>query len=282
MTKYEFVETSIEGGVYTLTLNRPEKLNAIHKELDRDWLHALQEAEADPDVRVVLQRANGRAFSAGHDLVEVGNLIRELGDAAKDWNNIYARIWPEGSSPPQIISKFPKPVISAVQGYVTGQATAMVFNSDLIVAAEGTIFNMEVLRTGGGGGTSGMVGMLPAKLVAELTLLGTLPAERLYNAGVVNKVVPIDQLREAGESMAKAVARVHPATSHLFKQNLLATYEHLGYGHSNHEIASQSHGNDDDNGFWAMAAEKGVKEALRWRDSEFGEGQFATSKGQKQ
>ena len=124
-----------------------------------------------------------------------------------------------------------------------------------------------------------MVGMLPAKLVCELILLGTLSAEKLQSAGVVNEVVPLEELRSTAETMARAVARVHPATSHLFKRNLAATYEHLGYGHSDTEIASQSHGNDQDNAFWAMAAEKGVAEALRWRDNDFGEGGFATSKG---
>jgi enoyl-CoA hydratase/carnithine racemase len=275
---FEFVETSQNDGVYALTLNRPEKLNAINTQLDLDWLHALQEARSDPEVRVVLVRGNGRIFSAGHDLVEVGRIITELGDAASDWNNVFARIWPEGS-PLQEMKTFPKPIITAVHGMAAGQACAAVLGSDLIVAAEGTIFNMEALRTGGAGGSAGMVGVIPPHLVNELVYMGTLNAESLRAAGVVNRVVPLDQLKEVSESMATAVARIHSESSYNFKQGMIKKLEELGVGRVDTSVGAASHGNEVDNAFWAMAAEKGVAEALRWRDEEFGKGAFATSKG---
>src|SRR5687768_7637216 len=107
---YEFVETTVADGLFTLTLNRPEKLNAISVQLDSEWIRALREAIANPDVRVILQCGNGRIFSAGHDIVEVGRTIRELGADASDWTKLYAKIWPDGS-PNDVAARCPKPLV---------------------------------------------------------------------------------------------------------------------------------------------------------------------------
>jgi enoyl-CoA hydratase len=269
VTEYEFVTTRVEDGVCVLTLNRPDRLNAINRQLDLDWLHALQEAEADPEVRVVVQHGAGRMFSAGHDLAEVGQVIKDLAAEAHDWSKVYEFIWPEGS-PLDLTCEYSKPIVSAVHGHVVGQAVFQVLATDLVVAAPGTVFNLEVMRTGGAAGAAAFSGLLPVKLVNEVALLGRLSAEQLLACGSVNRVVD-DPLDEALR-LASSVARMHPTSVSAYKTAMAETLRRRDIGDfkAAFDAIRDSHGNDDDNEFWAMAAERGVKEALAWRDAQFG------------
>lgn len=277
---YEFVQTTVADGLFTLTLNRPEKLNAISVQLDSEWIRALREAIANPDVRVILQCGNGRIFSAGHDIVEVGRTIRELGADASDWTKLYAKIWPDGS-PNDVAARCPKPLVSAVHGMVVGQAVLPVFSSDIIVAAEGTVFNVEAARVGGGAGLKGLIGVLPHRLLAELAMVGTLRAEDLHSAGVINRVVPADQLLPTAVALARAISAVHPDTTMQFKRSMYDAMDRQGINDPEavEDGGATSHGNPADNEFYMRAAEHGVTEAVRWRDEDFGGGAFITSKG---
>lgn len=270
MTTFEFVDTRVEDGVYVLTLNRPDRLNAINRQLDMDWLHALQEAEADPDVRVVVQQGAGRMFSAGHDLAEVGEVIRGLG-ADDDWSKVYDFIWPEGS-PLDFTQTMRTPTVSSVHGHVVGQCVFQVLATDLVVAAPGTIFNLEVMRTGGSAGAAALSGMLPVKLVNEVALLGRLRAEELYACGAINRLVDEPERERTAMEMARAVAGVAPSASRSFKDAMARTLDRRGIGDfaAAFDEIRDSHGSEDDNRFWAMAAEVGVKEALAWRDEHYG------------
>ena len=269
-TQFEYVRTRVEQGVYVLTLDRPDKLNAINRQLDLDWLHALQEAEADPGVRAVLQHGAGRMFSAGHDLGEVGEVIAGLAET-EDWGRVYEHIWPEGS-PLDFTQEMSTPTVSAVHGQVVGQAVFQVLATDLVVAAPGTVFNLEVMRTGGAAGAAALSGMLPVKLVNEIALLGRLNAEELLSHGAINRIVPPDGLAAAGLAMAAAAARMHPSSARSFKQAMKATLARRGIADfkAAFDDIRDSHGSAEDNRFWAMAAEVGVKQALAWRDAEYG------------
>lgn len=267
---FEFVETRVTDGVYVLTLNRPDRLNAINRQLDLDWLHALQEAEADPDVRVVLQQGAGRMFSAGHDLAEVGEVIRGLAEG-EDWSRVYAHIWPEGS-PLDFTQTMRTPTVSAVHGHVVGQAVFQVLATDLVVAAPGTVFNLEVMRTGGSAGAAALSGMLPVKLVNEIALLGRVHAEELLACGAINRVVPEEEREKTALEMARSAARMHPSASGSFKDAMARTLaeRRIGDFAAAFDEIRDSHGSAEDNRFWAMAAEAGVREALAWRDRNYG------------
>jgi enoyl-CoA hydratase/carnithine racemase len=156
-----------------------------------------------------------------------------------------------------------------------------VFSSDIIVAAEGTVFNVEAARVGGGAGLKGLTGVLPHKLLAELALIGTLRAEDLHSAGVINRVVPAEELMPTALAMARAIAKVHPDSSGHFKRSLVQALEAQGINapEAVEDGGAASHGNDFDNEFYMRASEHGVTEAIRWRDEEFGGGAFTTSKG---
>ncbi len=266
MSDFEFVTTRVEDGVYVLTLDRPAKLNAINRQLDLDWLHALQEAEADPDVRVILQHGAGRIFSAGHDLEEVGEVIRQAGD----WSEVYSYIWPEGS-PLDQTAELSTPIVSAVHGQVVGQAVFQVLATDMVVAAPGTVFNLEVVRTGGSAGVAALSGLLPVKLVNELAYLGRLTAEDLAPHGAINRIIAEGELISTARDIAASIARMHPASATSFKAAMRETLARRGVGDfaAAFEAIRASHGNAEDNQFWAMAAEHGVRSALAWRDEHF-------------
>jgi enoyl-CoA hydratase/carnithine racemase len=271
---YRYVRVHRENGVFTLVLNRPEKLNAINVQLELDWLHALQEAEADPSIRVIVQCAEGRAFTAGHDMVEVGALIKDLGPAAKDWNNIYAKIWPEGS-PLDLVAQYSKPIVSAVHGYVVGLGVPLVLDTDIIVAAEKTVFNMEIVRTGGGAGLVNLLGKLPPKKFHELVYLGKLTVEDMAQFGAVNFIVPPEQVREKAQEIARTIASFEPSALALYKRTFRDAMNRqsahvVGAGQ---QLGADSHGSTVDNQLWSMAAEKGVQNALKWRDETLGSNQ---------
>lgn len=267
--QYEFVRTRLSGGVFELTLDRP-RINAINIQLDLDWLHALQFAERDERVAVVVQRAEGRMFTAGHDLEEVGAILRDLDDPS-DWSGVYERIWPEGS-PLDFTVDMVTPTIAAVHGQVVGQGVYQALASDLVVAAQGTVFNMEVARTGGAAGVSALTGLVPPKLVNELAFVGRLSAEVLLAAGAINRVVPRGEVDAVAGALAESIARVHPVSLRAHKTAMQQTQRRQGLGdfRSGFDAIRDSHGNDDDNAFWSAASEKGVREALAWRDQRFG------------
>lgn len=267
--QFEFVRTRLVDGVFELTLDRP-KINAINIQMDLDWLHALQAAEADDRVAVVLQRAEGRMFTAGHDLEEVGAILKNLEDPS-DWSGVYAQIWPEGS-PLDFTAEITKPLLAAVHGQVVGQGVYQALASDIVIAAQGTVFNMEVARTGGAAGVSSLTGLIPPKLVNELAYVGRLSAEVLLSAGGINRVVPRAELDAVAMTLAASIARVHPSSLGAHKTAMKGTFarQNLGDFASGFDAIRDSHGNDDDNEFWSAASERGVREALAWRDERFG------------
>jgi enoyl-CoA hydratase/carnithine racemase len=261
------IVVSQEGAVRTIVFNRPEKLNAITVQMDLDWIRALRAAEADDSVRAVIIRGEGKCFSAGHDMVEVGRIMQELGDDASNWENVYAKVWPEGS-PVKAIWDADKPIIAEIQGQVVGMMVPAVLCCDLIVAAEGSAFNLEVLRSGGGAGLSPYIGLLPHKLINELAFTGRLSAEQMLAAGAINRVVPLSRLRIESRKIARAATGILPVSSGNFKRSVRAILRKQGIGDpAAMQLGGvQSHGNATDNGFWRRAAETGVADALRWRD----------------
>lgn len=144
--------------------------------------------------------------------------------------------------------------------------------SDMVVAAKGTIFNMEVARTGGAAGVAALSGLPPAKLVNEFFFLGRLTGEDLLSSGSINRVVEKGELHAVSSTIAKAIARIHPSSVLAHKHSISATYARRGIGDfaSGFEAIRDSHGNEDENVFWGMASERGAKDALRWRDANFG------------
>lgn len=184
------------GGVATLVFNRPDKLNAFTADLVAEATAAMAELRDDAAVRSVVVRGNGRAFSAGFDLGTARPDAQSTPPAKlRRWKfgqegaaNLLGAFW-----------RFPKPVVAAVHGYCLGGACELALLCDLTIAAESCQLGEPEIRQGTSSANSVLLALfVPPKIAAELLLGGGLmTAARAYQVGLVNQVVPDDELLEA-------------------------------------------------------------------------------------
>ncbi len=194
-----------DGGVLRLTLNRPERRNALSRGLIATLDAALQRAAVDPEARVVVLAAAGTVFSSGHDLAE----IREMSDG--DARILFA----ECSAMMQRIRSLPQPVIARVQGLATAAGCQLAATCDLAVAAEEALFATPGVRIGLFCTTPmvPLVRSIAPKLAMEMLLTGKpITAAQALAAGLVNRVVPTGELDQAIAEMTEAIVASSPAT----------------------------------------------------------------------
>ncbi|UCH18332.1 MAG: enoyl-CoA hydratase/isomerase family protein [Burkholderiales bacterium] len=201
-----------EGPVAVVTLNRPERLNAIGAQLLADLHGALVRAQLDADTRVIVLTGAGRAFCAGDDLKEFGAQASSAESIARTCDDIQ-RITRD-------IMFGPKLVIGAVHGYAVGGGFEWVLNCDLVVAADNLVAFFPEMSLGHfvtGGVTRLLPQIVGYQRAMELFVLGARhDAQALYRLGIVNRVVPHDELMTQVLALAGEVAsRSAFATSRL-------------------------------------------------------------------
>ena len=203
------------NGVARITLNRPIVLNAINRNVTRLLDAALDQAESDDDVRTVILTGAGRAFSAGGDLW--ASLYPD-DDPAPDSLDVQLRIW-----------SFPKPVIAAVRGHAVGQGCELAGVCDFTIASESARFGEIQIRHGFGIPVLITPFLTTQKLAKEVLLLGeVITAEDAHRMGLVNRVVPDDQLETAAEEMAVKLAALPPTIVRTNKRLVNMVYEQMG------------------------------------------------------
>jgi enoyl-CoA hydratase/carnithine racemase len=217
-------------GVCTLTLNRPQQMNLLTGEM----LDALQEAfealSSDQRTRVIVLAANGKGFCAGHDLKE----IRGLGEQPK-----IQGLFDKCSRMMQTIPMLPQPVIARVQGAAAAAGCQLVAQCDLAVASEAAKFTTPGVTWGFFCSTPGVaVGRnLLRKRAMEMLLTGdVIDARTAMEWGLVNRVVPPDQLEAETEKLARQIAEKPPSTVAAGKR---AFYQQMDLGvQKAYELAS--------------------------------------------
>ena len=192
------VLVEIGGAIAYLTLNRPEKRNALSRETMRELLEAVRRVGATPEVRVVVLRARGPVFSAGHDL-------SEMVDCAPDeYESLFALCVEMMES----IQTIPQPVIAMVQGPATAAGCQLVATCDLAVAVDTAWFATPGVKIGLFCSTP-MVAVSRAvgrKRTMEMLLTGEpMPASEAKAAGLVNRVVPAAELEAATRELAEKI-----------------------------------------------------------------------------
>jgi enoyl-CoA hydratase len=229
---FETILYQVEGHVATITLNRPEVANAQSSQLIDELDVALDRADADDDVRVVILAAAGKHFSSGHDLKAL------VGDVEPDhWRLM--RETPEGKLRHEKIMYFDrclrirdfrKPTIAAVQGKCIAAGVMLACMCDLIVAADDASFQNPVLRM-----TGAAVEILvepwemPARKAKEFLLAAeTFSASEAERLGMVNRVVPSGALMDHARELAERIALVPPATAEVVKRSINKTLELQG------------------------------------------------------
>ena len=184
-----------------LTLDRPDRLNAMSNVMDEEFFDALRELLAHPDVRCILWRAEGRAFSAGRDVSELGN--RPPGSS--DYHYIHAghAATHETLVPPKV------PIVCAIQGWAIGGS----FELTLPELAHGLIPDS--------GGTARLFQMCGHGIVTDLVLTGrVMDAEEAFRHGIVSRVVPRDELDTIAMEIAQSIAALPPLAVRAWRQNM--------------------------------------------------------------
>jgi enoyl-CoA hydratase/carnithine racemase len=207
----------VRGGVVHLTLNRPEKRNALSHDLLSQLRMTLREIAGDTALRVVVLGANGPVFCAGHDLGEM------VGRPETEYRELFGLC----SEVMQQLRRLPQPVIARVQGLATAAGCQLVAACDLAVAAEGAGFATPGVKIGLFCTTPmvPLVRAIPAKAALEMLLTGKpISAQRAYELGLINRVVPADGLDAAVREYVEAILASSPLTVRLGKA---AFYEGL-------------------------------------------------------
>jgi enoyl-CoA hydratase/carnithine racemase len=198
------------AGVAYLTLNRPEKRNALSRELLAGLPAALDDIAADSAARVVVLAATGPAFCAGHDL---GEMVGCSQDAYRDLFQLCSDVMLR-------LRQLPQPVIARVHGLATAAGCQLVAACDLAVAAETASFATPGVKIGLFCTTPmvPLVRAVPAKVALEMLLTGQpISARRALEVGLVNRVVPAGELDAAVQEYADAILASSPLTVRLGK-----------------------------------------------------------------
>lgn len=206
------VETERQGSVLHIVLNRPEKKNALTSAMYVALIEAVEEGEANPEVRVLVLRGNGDSFCAGNDI-----------------EDFVQKPWKDEAVPPaerfiRAVAFAKKPVVAAVQGSAVGVGTTILLHCDLVYASADTKFLMPFINLGfvpEAGSTLLLPALIGHQRATELLLLASpFSAQRAYELGLVNKVVPADELLPTAAAAAQALAEKPANVVRLSKQML--------------------------------------------------------------
>jgi len=257
------------GLVRRLTLNRPDVLNALSRELVEELSAAMGRADDDDDARVVVIRGAGRAFCAGYDLKEEGR-SGEMDPVA--WRNELAHDLRRMLE----IFDHPQPVIAEVHGYCLAGGCDLMMMCDVAVVADDAMFGEPEIRYGSGVVTLVMPWLVGARKAKELLLTGEdrVPAEEARRIGLVNRVVPRDRLEEETLALAHQIAVMDPVSISLTKAAINRSLESAGFRQAlwaNLELDALIEAAEvpERKEFNRIREEQGLKAAIRWRDERF-------------
>jgi enoyl-CoA hydratase/carnithine racemase len=270
--EYQALLFTKREGIGYVTLNRPEKLNAISREMLADLRHVLSTIEHDPEIRVVILTGAGRAFSAGFDIS--GGRDKEIYEHEPDEWREHLK---EGIDTFLMIWHLSKPVIAAINGYALAGACELAQLCDIKIASDKAVLGEPEIRFGTGPPvliTPFSVGLAKAK---ELLLTGDMidahEAERL---GMINRVVAHDSLMEECERLARKLMKISQVGLKMNKIAVNRALEGMGFLHAiQHNLDLVVHFDTsrtpEQAQFNAIRAEKGLRAALDWRDARFRE-----------
>lgn len=197
---YEDINLEIEEGIATITINRPESMNAMNTETVSEVLEALDEIEDSGARCIILTGAGEKAFIGGADISE---MVDKSVAEATEFTEL-------GHKATRKLEKMPIPTIAALDGFTLGAGCEISLACDMIIAAESAEIGQPEINLGivpGWGGTQRLAKRVGTAKAKELVLTGKrIPAEEAYETGLVNDVVPDDELMEKVNELAEEIA----------------------------------------------------------------------------
>jgi len=269
--------TDTSDKILTITLNRPEKLNALTPILLAELKTQLDSAAINEDISVVIIRSAGRAFCVGYDLNEENWITSQYPanfpdgvEIEQDKKDIMALLdyWLD-------MWRFPKPIICQVQGACLSGAGELLAVSDLVIASEAASFGHPAARD---------LGIPPTVFFWPLTIGMRKTKEMLYTArnmtaneaeksGLINKVVPADELESATRALAEDIAKTPVNHLMILKQSTNNFYDNMNTEKSTRQASdldAEFHQSPTFLAFFKLVREKGMKAALKERARLFG------------
>jgi len=269
---YQLIRYTTEGPLAWLCLDRPEKLNAISAAMIAELNHAMDRAEADEAIKVILVEGAGRAFSAGFDL-DMGT-GEELGSNPDD-ETLKAVMRRELTHDFDIIMRFwdcPKPTIAAVHGYCLGSAMELAVACDITLSTSDCRFGAPEVKFG-----SGIVALLlpwfcGPKKAKEWLLTGNdrITAEQAEAWGLVNQVISSEALRDSARAMAREIAANDQLAVRLTKQAINRGLDTAGMRKAlldalETDVEIESTETEESRAFNEIMKNQGTRAAIKWR-----------------
>ena len=263
----ETIELQRDGALAILTLNRPDKMNALSDQLLNDFRAAVSACEDDEAVRAVIVTGKGRAFSAGFDISpkdKPRSSVQDWRDHAKDGNDAWLRVW-----------RSRLPFVAAVNGFCLGGGCDLSMTCDYTVAADTAQFGEPEIEFSSAPPFMIMPWVVGMKHTKELLLLGErVSADEALRMGLVNRVVSADMLMEEARKVALRMARLPAIAMKQNKEAINRAYDMRGllanieYGQEMFSLTSMAQ-SPEGLEFRKVAREQGLKAAIRWRDARF-------------
>ena len=257
------------GPVRRLTLNRPDALNALNGALMDALERALDDAERDDAVSVLVLRGAGRAFCAGYDL----NEDAEGGELdARKWHQVLRH----DNERMLRILEHPKPVIASVHSYCLAGGTDLMLACDLAVAADDAYFGYVDIRFGSGVVSMFLPWVVGVRAAKELLFTGEdrVPAAEAHRIGLVNRVVPRDELDDATLALAQEIAKNEAFVVQTTKRAVNRAWQVAGLRQALEanielDVMIETANLPARDEFRRITQEQGLKAAIRWRDERF-------------
>ncbi|MDB2316154.1 enoyl-CoA hydratase/isomerase family protein [Luminiphilus sp.] len=218
MSNYETIDIDVRGDVHWLTLNRPDRLNAINTQMATELRHYFGDLYQDRSCRVVVMQGAGRAFCAGLDMKDPNGLKGAPFGGGFGFQGHLADVYVK-------MRRCPQPIISLVQGAASGGGFAFALASDIRVAGESMKMNSAFIKIGLSSCDMGVSYFLPrlvgVTLASEMMLTGRfVDAHRALSIGLVNEVVPDAGLVKAGQVFVDEMLATSPMGLRLTKEGL--------------------------------------------------------------
>jgi enoyl-CoA hydratase len=232
MAEEQFIQYATDERVAVVTLDRPDARNAQHPPFLQQLDQAFRRAEADPEVRVIVLRANGPHFSAGHDISPESSrkYFKGTSDAKQGVLGLYAWEQEHYLGYSRRWRDIPKPTIAAVHGKCIAGGLMLCWPCDLIIASEDAQFSDPVARMGiGGVEYHAHTWELGARKAKELLFTGQfIDAREAHRLGMVNRVVPREELEKHTLELAKQISQMDPFALRMSKAAVNRTLDAMG------------------------------------------------------